>query len=394
MNILVVSPAPPFPTTAGNRARVLAVCEALREAGHTLSFAWTPEEHEDVTASVAYFEGRFLTLGGNSVPQVRRRNLPNLLRKFGRRLGLERAHVWGLDDWFDPSWIAELRAFQARENFDAVLVNYVFHSAAFLAFDGGVRKVLETHDDFADRHVRLRSMGLEPEWFSTTRAEQARALARAQVVLAIEDSEAERFRSSIAPGTRLATIPPFLDVARRVDLHPGPRAVVVASANEMNREGVEWFLRDVMPLVRRDVPDFELVLAGDICKRIPDGPGIVRLGRVRDVRDAYLQAAMSLNPVRGGTGFCIKSLEAVAYGSPLVATPAGSRGLSAIDARAWIGLPDEVPERVAAAIVALCQDAGAREEMGRLAWEAGRSWTGERKADLRKAFEQPEEVES
>jgi len=90
------------------------------------------------------------------------------------------------------------------------------------------------------------------------------------------------------------------------------------------------FLRDVMPLVRREVPDFELVLAGDICKRIPDGPGIVRLGRVRDVRDAYLQAAMSLNPVRGGTGFCIKSLEAVAYGSPLVATPAGSRGSRAV----------------------------------------------------------------
>lgn len=388
MKILVVSSIPTHPTTAGNRSRLLSLCDALEELGHEIHFAWIPHEATEVAGMPARFEGRFTRLRvGTFAPKSW--TLSNILRKIGRRLGLERSHVWALDAWWDPGLVAQLRELQSRNTFECVLVPYVFYSAAFEAFGPEVLKVLETQDRFAGRHAAMIASGLTPQWYSTTWDEEARGLRRADVVIAIQEEEALTFREMLGGDGNVVAVHPFAEVAKPVNPARAPRAIVVASGNDANVEGVAYFLGEVMPRILAARPDFELVLAGSVCDAFEARDHLVRLGRVDDLRDAYAEGAVALNPVRAGTGFCIKSLEALAYGLPLVATRSGSRGLPEDAKSGYTTVPDADPQAMADAIVGLLEDRSALEESASQARSFVGAWSSEQLRRLESIFVTP-----
>src|SRR5206468_8864380 len=88
-------------------------------------------------------------------------------------------------------------------------------------------------------------------------------------------------------------------------------------------------LRFAWPLIRRDVPDAELLLVGKIGRTLADEvPGIVRLGVVDDLRPLYRKARVVINPAVAGTGVKIKTLEALCHLRPIVTWPSGTDGLA------------------------------------------------------------------
>lgn len=96
----------------------------------------------------------------------------------------------------------------------------------------------------------------------------------------------------------------------------------------INVHGLSWFMDQVLPAVRRRVPDAELWLAGGIGDRIGRSvAGVRRLGFVEDLAEVYRRAAVVINPQRFGTGLSIKSVDALLHGRPLVTTASGARGL-------------------------------------------------------------------
>jgi glycosyltransferase involved in cell wall biosynthesis len=123
----------------------------------------------------------------------------------------------------------------------------------------------------------------------------------------------------------------------------------------INTHGVAWFIDTVLPVVRAQVPEAELWLAGGISDRIRRvGPGVRRLGYVDSLEGVYRRAAVVVNPQQFGTGISIKSIDALRHGRPLVTTASGARGLEEGVGTAF--LQADSPEEFGQCLVDLLRD--------------------------------------
>jgi sugar transferase (PEP-CTERM/EpsH1 system associated) len=115
-----------------------------------------------------------------------------------------------------------------------------------------------------------------------------------------------------------------------------PHVLVFTGAMDYwaNVDGVAWFARQVLPLVRRRVPGAEFYIVGARptaeVLRLARLPGVTVAGRVPDVRPYLAHAAAVVVPLRVARGVQNKVLEAMAMAKPIVATP---QALEGIDAR-------------------------------------------------------------
>lgn len=385
MKILMLSPVPTHPPIAGNRARILALADSLIAAGHALHFAWVALEQGDRMAMMKHFDGQFTELK-YQVPKAVSGVSARLRRSVLRHMGQASAHVWGVDDWYDPGLTDQLKALQAQHGFDVVFVEYVFMSRALEAFPAQVVKVIDTHDRFADRHLHYLRAGRQPEWFATTQAGERKGLARADVVVAIQDSEARLFAAALQGRARVTTVGHLLDMSQSALLANMQRAVFVASANSINVDAANAFITGALPMIRAEIPDFELWLAGDVCRDALDMPGVHKLGRVDSVAQTYARGALAVNPVRMGTGLNIKTMECLALGVPLVVTESGSRGLENLRGRAFLTVADDDAVAMAAAVVRVLRDPELRSSLVHEALAAARAWNAAQLANLADAL--------
>ena len=373
--ILVVAPFPVDPPDAGNRARVASLIAALQACGHEVHFAHLQTGGYDGEAMERRMgAGRLHLLPYHAQPPERSR-LGRVLRKAGQRLGVDQAFVWSLDSWYADAYTPLLAALHERHRFNAVLVNYVFMTKAFEAFDGSCLHILDTHDNMAMRHRNYQMAGMRPHWFSTTRAEEDRGLRRADVVMAIQDQEATEFGERLGGHDRpkIITVGHLLDLPVLAPLAERPSAVFVGSYNPINIHGLEHFLKHIHPLVRDAVPAFELIVAGSAAQEIADQPGLVKLGFVADLDDVFRSAMTFVSPVYLGTGVAIKLLDAMAHGMPCVCTRSGGRGMGqegdAIDIVA-----DDEPLTFAKRLIDLLLDPSLRQRRRISARAAAETW--------------------
>jgi glycosyltransferase involved in cell wall biosynthesis len=232
------------------------------------------------------------------------------------------------DSYFDPGCGGYVRDLFARRSFDVVIASYIFYSKLFESVPAPTRKLIDTHDVFSDRYRLYREHGQAREFFSTTRTEEGRALDRADAILAIQEWDAAHFRSlTRAPVTVVGHLAPPIDAAAGAESR-APVMLFVGGPMGINVHGMEWFIENVLPLVRRQVPEAELWLAGGIADRVRSTvAGVRRCGFVDVLEDVYRRAAVVINPQRFGTGVSIKSVDALRFGRPLVTTESGGRGL-------------------------------------------------------------------
>jgi glycosyltransferase involved in cell wall biosynthesis len=150
------------------------------------------------------------------------------------------------------------------------------------------------------------------------------------------------------------------------------------------------FVEDVMPCVWAKLPDARLMIVGkdppqevvrlqgasgakalDSRHAPPvhgDATRVVVTGTVDDIRPFLQGAALAIAPIQYGVGIQNKVLEALACGTPVVATPQAVSGLSARDGEDLV--VGRSPEGLAAAIVLLLEDPDRRRRIG----EAGRTY--------------------
>jgi len=305
-------------------------------------------------------------------------------------MGLLGGYYSGLDQYRDAEWARQLHA--VGQEVDAVIVEYVFHSWAFECFPRTALRVLDTHDAFADRHHAYLQRGVSNYWLSLRPGDENKGFRRADVVIAIQQEEAAHFCSQLRsqPGARdpeVVVVSHFLasrdaPVAQDVD----GAALFLASDNPANRDALSSFVDHVLPRVARQLPEFQLKLAGSICDAVADRPNVVKLGWVRDLDAAFKQAPLSVNPLLVGTGINIKLLDAMAAGVPTVSTTTGARGLPPGYRRGVITVPDEDHAAFADAVVRFATDAQLRRRIGGAAFEDARAWNEEQLARLGNCF--------
>jgi GT2 family glycosyltransferase len=170
---------------------------------------------------------------------------------------------------------------------------------------------------------------------------EAAIAADADALVAISEAEASDLRAHargpvLLHGPQLTGIAPSRRGFReRADV--GFIAGWAAGANSPNADALLWFARDVMPAVRARVPGARLLVTGvgpPTTVLRTAGPGIEFVGSVQYLADFYDAIRVVVVPMRFGAGVKLKTIEALQYGVPVVATSVGAEGVPVEDPRA------------------------------------------------------------
>ena len=242
------------------------------------------------------------------------------------------ARLLGLLQTFCPDVLVEL-LLHLRDGFrpDLLLAEYVFMTRPFPLLPG-LATAIDTIDVFSTKASKVERYGLS-DGLALSEAEEAALLRRADILIGIQPDEA-RDLARLAPDRRVLSIGVDFAVSREAPSAPSgaaaaaPVVLLVASGNPMNVKGLSDFLAYCWPVICREVPDAELVVAGAVGDSVHGAPGSVRvLGRVEDLGPLYAAARVVINPAVAGTGLKIKTVEALCHLRPVVCWPSGVDGL-------------------------------------------------------------------
>jgi glycosyltransferase involved in cell wall biosynthesis len=203
-----------------------------------------------------------------------------------------------------------------------------------------------------------------------------------EVLVTSEDDA--RLARAIAPAARVHVYPNALPWSEVPEL-PESNCLVFSANFEYhpNIDAVQFFVNEIWPITKRSHPGLRLRLVGRgdafIRHLLPPGPpeqtGIEVTGQVEDARAEIAQARIVIAPLRAGSGTRIKILEAWAAARCVVATPLAAEGLEAKDGvNIALAAP---PQDFAARLDALLCDPETRQRLasgGRRTYEHSYCW--------------------
>lgn len=165
-----------------------------------------------------------------------------------------------------------------------------------------------------------------------TRDIELDVMAQADVVLSYNDTEHAVIQSHTDGKVKIVKCPWVLDVPKTTPPRDG-RAGMSFLGNynhHPNTEAVEWFARQVMPLIQPTHPDLVFTIYGsampDSIKAL-EGPQIKAPGFVQEISDAYDRHMIFAAPLLSGAGIKGKVLAALSHGVPCVLTPTAAEGI-------------------------------------------------------------------
>ncbi len=174
----------------------------------------------------------------------------------------------------------------------------------------------------------------------------------------------------------LHIVPNCLEDARYADIaaHPEPETLIFTGSLTFgaNYEAVSYFLEKIYPLIKRELPGVQFRITGRTegitLPLAEQDPSVTMTGFVEDVRPLIANSWVSVVPLLTGGGTRFKILEALALGTPVVATSKGAEGLALEPGKHF--LIEDTPQAFAAAVVQLCRDSAMRARLS----EAGRKF--------------------
>ncbi|WP_285164757.1 glycosyltransferase [Shewanella goraebulensis] len=305
--ILVVSPIPSHPQNQGNSARIFHLCKMWQGLGYQVHFVYfgleglSPQQSHQMTQCWEHFY--YVQPQGPAAE-------PSFEEYF---------HV---DDWYDDR-VSQLVSELCRVwDFSHCVVNYVWFSKVLDIVPQSVTKIIDTHDVFGDRHLVAKAAGMEPVWFYTSKELESFALARADIVLAIQDEEAEYFKTITDSRVEVVgyVVPSEVLLPAPKGKNGKLRVGYIGSGNPFNTASIAAFQQQIIAS-DVDLSKVEFHLAGTVCRALGTNtvPFIVH-GLVDSLSEFYREMDVMVNPMIGGTGLKIKSIEALAFGRPLIAT--------------------------------------------------------------------------
>lgn len=326
---LVLSPFATVPPDAGQRKRALQTTRILKEMGFDVTFflyafeeGWGARANENWLDEMRGLWHEVIVLHAN--PKV---GAPPL--KWG---------LHGIDEWWDDVIEAHLKEIFAYRFFDVFVVHNVWLSKAFDFAPRGTVRILDSHDVFSMRVAYFDPAKGSPEFFLTSASAEAFGASRADIVLGIQDNDAEWFARN-AKGTSLC-LPYGGDQARpdrprRQDYLHEDKVVFgfLGSGHVFNIRGLAVYCDELMREVGRTAAPVELRIGGQICRSIKTRGPWVLCGKIDDEDAFFDEVDIVVAPVFEGTGFKVKVADAASREMPIIAAEHAAIGLD-LDRRA------------------------------------------------------------
>jgi sugar transferase (PEP-CTERM/EpsH1 system associated) len=243
--------------------------------------------------------------------------------------------------FFDPSLRQRVRSLLQSQSFDLIHVQLVRMAPVIDGLSGQIPKVLDLIDALSVNMARRaqRKRGLQ----AGVAAWEARRIQRYERVLVqkydrvIVSSPVDR--SAIGEFPNLHVVPNGVDIQAHSFNADGRESATIIFTGSMwyfpNVDAISWFIGSVFPLVRQQVPNAQVFIVGANPKRgvqrLSRFPGVIVTGYVPSVQDYLSRATIAVAPMQGGSGMQFKVIEAMASGTPVVATSYALGGLEAVD---------------------------------------------------------------
>ena len=333
--------------TNGSSTYLLSLCEALRGRGYRIclifpspaTFGRWPALHlgpemqvaDEVFISNSLRIGRRLFVAKD--PRIFFKAALTVAERLLLRLRIVgRSRVKSAPYAIALPWTKPEQLFIARHaprSSQVVIADYGFVTPAIpYAMCPRARTLVVMHDLFCSRTDQFVGLGTSDSVASIDEATELALLGRADAIVAIQENEA-RFVSERLPQKRVIVAPMATDAVD--EPQPGDRRTVlfVGSNTAPNVVGMRWFLDEVWPNVRRELPDCELLVAGRVQQAFPINPEGVRfIGLVPDLEPLYRRAGVVISPLIAGSGLKIKLIEALGRGKAIVATSVTVDGIA------------------------------------------------------------------
>ncbi|MCU7800113.1 MAG: glycosyltransferase [gamma proteobacterium symbiont of Lucinoma myriamae] len=311
-NILVFSPTPSHPQSAGNRVRIYNLAKHLQQMGNNIHFVYFTQEGLDAEQE-SQMSDEWDSL--------------SVIKKEIDYKSSTPSHYL-IDDWYQEN-IGPIVVKKCKEfHIDIVLMNYIFQSKLLECIPNNIVKIIDTHDRFSDRHKMLQKNGVEPDFFYTVKDEEAKAFERADIILAIQDNEADFFRTLT---DKRVEVVGHIEKKRFLDkkYFSLKKIGFIGSRNSTNLHSISKFIDKFTDYIDAKKLNIQLLIAGSICTKIESRHRAIKLlGFVDELEGFYRSVDLIINPLILGTGLKIKSIEALSYGVPIVSTDIGFEGIS------------------------------------------------------------------
>jgi polysaccharide biosynthesis protein PslH len=339
MRILVITETVPYPLDTGGRIKTWYTLQALSRAHEVHCHAFV----RDVAQRDA------------ALPALRQIcqsvELHLVTRGFVREVSyLAQSLATGLPftvcRHFDRAVCAQVIAACRDLQIDAV---YCDHLSMFeYAIRAGVPIVHDAHNvehRIVQRYAR--HLGLDPrrpvyerEW-RRLRAYEMAMYRRAALIFSVSALDRDDIASLAGGHVPVMSVPIPVNVSGTEPIEhlcEAPNVLFLGALDwPPNADAVDFFLSEVWPRVRAQVPGGRLTVVGrgegPLARRWSATPGVRFTGRVPDIEPWIRQSRVMIVPIRSGSGMRVKILDAFARGLPVVATSVGFEGIEAIPGR-------------------------------------------------------------
>ncbi len=341
LRLLLITTVIPEPDKFGTSLRALSIARWLATYGHLTLIATPGQLHEEF--GQVELGMRELADAVHYLPPLEG-GIAEGHRRFGEMLG--------------------------DESFDVVVVFRTESYALARPFLSRAKHRIIDLDEFASLREKtmaqaMMQVGLQEE------AEMSRRMAAYHAVLersclkdfdtVLVSSVKEQEVAVALPGCPKALVVPnvYPDVQPLEPLEAGaPQRMLYVGALGYypNEDAVLWFAHEILPLIRRELGEgviFQIVGSGAMKSGsgLQGLPGVELSGYLKDLRPVYESSALSVVPLRLGSGTRLKILEAFSLGRAVVSTSKGAEGINAI-AGEHLDLADD-PAAFAASCVSL-----------------------------------------
>jgi len=339
-NVLLISPTPTHPSNAGNRAHILELSKILGKNMFTVFFLYLEFEKCDREKMYDFWKDRLFIIERKKLFEKGALHLYYLKRSGQKLQRIRRTVQWALglinnlqlkhnseiDNFFPNTVNKRIKELNKQYSFDIVICEYAAMSKALTLFGKNTLKILDTHDCFTDRFSVYLQNNLKPEWYSFYKEEEKKAFDRADVVISVQDEEKKYFETiTDTPVIRYCTVYEGRELpVRRFE----KKLLYFASDNQINHKTLMDFELKILPEIVSIQHDVQVLIGGSICKSyVPINRNVILTGTFEDPFDFYSLGDIIINPEFNGTGYKIKTMEALCFGIPMVCTSVASEGL-------------------------------------------------------------------
>jgi glycosyltransferase involved in cell wall biosynthesis len=381
LRILIAAAGPPNPAGKGYQVRLFNQVLRLAERHHVslVTFASRDELIEPAVVractSVQVIRRSTLLAGAGAIAHALRLPLSVALHQDARM----RACIG--------------RAARA-DDLDIVVLQLV-RMATYISEAGELPVVLDLLD--AARVSMMERAALAPTGIRPLLELEARRLGRFERS-AVEQAElslliSERDRAYVGAGSKTRVNANGIDPLRSApnDETREPSTVVFSGTMSYppNADAALWFATSILPLVRGQMPEVRFRIVGRdpswALRRAAAANDVVVTGAVDSISDELAHASLAVCPLRRGSGLQTKVLEAMAAGTPVIATSKAVEGLPGALA-AHVIHADSAEDFAHAVLYALTNPTIALENAARALTEIAASHTWQHSVDQLESY--------